>query len=409
VNRKSENGWLAVTPYNQALKALTVKSSFAVLLRTLYRIGLDYCVLPPEEKFKNIIVFTKEQLVSLIERGSPETAISDIPQRVAQGLFKPVAILKTNSPPNDFISDFISKGDFEDLERLRVLVIDDAGATVSSLKEALTPKGPSFPEWWEAPVPLALWEEETLHVNRTGVLMFGSDLKRLAGLPDKDEFLVTLEGKPNPCTVNFRRLEGNIFMLDDCTSDVAAAADIAWWAAVGKAWAATLDRKNLAYRRCTEEEAKVLRAEDENTVLLCEWEGEVLGYLCLEQKNAKKAAPKVSKKKPKKGKNPRSGFAGDRSGFARDKEEKEGAAEAERQSHNDAPPKSLPEAETSANALLTALGPQAMGFLAPGAGYDFGPEETAPAEPVPTGPAPRSSKEGGRKWTKKESKEKPDV
>jgi hypothetical protein len=337
--------------HNQALKALTTRSSLTVLLRTLYRIGLDYCVLLPLGDFRNIIVFTKDQLVSLIERGSSEASIADIPKRVAQGLFKPVAIFKSDSSS----SDFVSKGSFGDPDRLQILLIDNEGATISSLKEALDPKGPDLPEWWEAPIPFVMCGGGALHINPTAMLMFGPDLKCLASsdLPDKDEFLVTLEGKASPCTVTFHRLEGDIFMLDDCTGDMAAAADIVWWAAVGKAWIATLDREKLAYRRCTETEAEVLRAENEHSVLPCEWEGELLGYLCVEKKTAintsQKKKEEAGKRKHMRRKNalPRNAF------------------------ENISPPSKA----SLASAPLATLGPQAMGLLA--AGVDFGPQETA--------------------------------
>jgi hypothetical protein len=339
---------------NQALKTLTTRSSLTVLLRTLYRMGLDYCVLPPGEDFRDIIVFTKDQLVSLMERGSSEASISDmsnisnIPKRVAQGLFKPVAIFKPDASPDDLAS----KEGLGDPEQLQVLVIGDEGAFVSSLKEVLTPKGPDLPEWWEAPIPFVLCGDGAFHINRTAMLMFGSDLKRLAsgGLPDKNEFLVTLEGGSNPCTVTFRRLEEDIFMLDDCTGDVAAAADIAWWAAVGKAWAAALDREKIAYRRCAEEEAEVLRAENEHTVHPCEWEGELLGYLCVEKKNAKNFPHNVKNSKSFKKKQAR---------------------------HKIAPSQNTPETATAppSGGSLTTLSPQTMGLLAPGSG--FGPEEAS--------------------------------
>jgi hypothetical protein len=362
---------------NQALKTLTTRSSLTVLLRTLYRMGLDYCVLPPGEDFRDIIVFTKDQLVSLIERGSSEASLSDIStianisniaKRVAQGLFKPMAIFKSDASS----SDLASTGGLGDPEQLQVLVIDDKGAAVSSLKEALTPKGPNLPEWWEAPIPFVLCGDGVFHINRTAMLMFGPDLKRLAsgGLPDKNEFLVTLEGGSNPCTVTFRRLEEDIFMLDDCTGDVAAAADIAWWAAVGKAWAAALDREKIAYRRCAEEEAEVLRAENEHTVHPCEWEGELLGYLCVEKKNAKNFPHNVKNSKSFKKKQAR---------------------------HRSVPSKNTPEtaAAPPSSGSLATLSPQTMGLLAPGSG--FGHEEASAGESAGTDENRNRMKQRGRR------------
>jgi hypothetical protein len=169
-------------------------------------------------------------------------------------------------------------------------------------------------------------------------------------------------------------------MLDDCTGDMAAAADIVWWAAVGKTWIATLDREKLAYRRCTETEAEVLRAENEHSVLPCEWEGELLGYLCVEKKTAINTSQR--------------------------KKEKEESGKRKRMRRKSALPRnafeniSPPSKASLADAPLATLGPQAMGLLA--AGVDFGPQETA--EPDLHDPA-----EENKKWTKKESKVDPDA
>ncbi|MDR1621521.1 MAG: hypothetical protein LBS00_04015, partial [Synergistaceae bacterium] len=340
----------------QELKALTTRSSLAVLLRTLYRMGLDYCVLPPADGFADVIVFTKDQLVSLIERNSSETAIFDISKRVAQGVFKPVAIFKSDASS----SNFVSKGGFADPERLQVLVVDEEGANVSSLKEALIPRSPNFPEWWEAPIPFAMCGRGKVHINRTAMLMFGPDLKRLTtdDLPDKNEFLVTLEGRQSPCTVTFRRLEGDIFMLDDCTSDALVAADIAWWAAVGKAWAAALDEEKRPHRRCGDMEAENLRADSGYTVFPCEWEGELLGYFCVAKKTEKKTEKKIEEKIEEKAekKEPRS-----RSAASAKKS-------AVRQTR-----------DSAENETLKALGPQTMGLLVPGVRFSS-EEETEESE-----------------------------
>ena len=348
---------------NQApLNSLTTRSSLAMLLRTLYRMGLNYCVLPPTGDYAYVVVFTKDQLVSLIERSSSEAFIAEIPKRVFQGLFKPVAIFKSDSSS----SDFISNGGFAEPERLQVLVIEEDGAKVSSLKEALAPRVPDFPAWWEAPVPFAMCGYGKLHVNHTAMLMFGPDLKRMAAydIPDKNEFLVTLEGGSSLCSVTFRRLEGDIFLLEDSTSDMAAAEDVAWWAAVGKAWAAVLDLEKRSYRRCSEEEAEGLRSE-KTRLLPCEWEGELLGYFCIENET-KAARTRVARSNKTEelevGKErvpaPRS----------RSKRQKKGASK-------------------KPDNALNILGPQTLGLLAPG--MSFPEPASAESEPERKNEQPR--------------------
>ena len=339
------------------LKSLTIRSSLGMLLRTLYRMGLNYCVLPPVGDYAYVVVFTKEQLVSLIERSSSEAFIAEIPKRVIQGLFKPVAIFKSDSSS----SDFVSKGGFADPERLQVLVIEEDGAKVSSLKEALAPRVPDFPAWWEAPVPFAMCGYGKLHVNHTAMLMFGPNLKRMAvcDIPDKNEFLVTLEGGQSLCSVTFRRLEGDIFVLEDSTSDITAAEDVAWWAAIGKAWVATLDSEKRTYRRCGEEEAL---SSDENTLVLpCEWEGELLGYLCVENKSKAKTETKAGgsrKARSKKTQTPEAKTSAPRP-RGRPRKNKKNTTKKE--------PKK--KSASNENDTLNILGPQTLGLLAPGISF----------------------------------------
>lgn len=326
---------------NHELQTLTLHSSVLVLLRTLYRMVLDYCVLKPSGDSGSVVVFTKDQLISLIERSSPDIAVGDIPDLAVRGLFRPVSI--------------------SDRERVQVLVVGEAGADVMPAGKALTATGPSFPAWWEVPVALALKREGKLYFNPTALAVFPHDLKKIAvrDLPDRDEFMVKLEGGGSvPGVIAFRRLEKNVFMLEDCTGDIAAAEEISWWAAVGRAWAEMLDREKRKYRRCDEAESQALHAAYE--VLPCEWDGELRGYFCVEKAANDISRPEVS---PKKGVSRVSKTAHDRKNIE--------------------------------NTTLTTLGPQAMGLLAPGTNC------------APFGEAvPETSKKNLRKAESKGGKEK---
>ena len=355
------------------LKSLTCRASLVMLLRTLYRMGLNYCVLPPTGEYAYAIVFTKDQLVSLIERSNSEMFIAEIPKHVIQGLFKPVAIFKSDSSS----SDFVSNGGFAEPERLQVLIIEEDGAKVSSLKEALAPRMPDFPEWWEAPVPFAMCGYGKLHINRTALLMFGPDLKRMSigDIPDKNEFLVILEGGASHCSVTFRRLEGDIFVLEDSTSDITTAEEVAWWAAVGKAWTAALDLEKRAYRRCDEEEAEYLRSE-KTLVHPCEWGGELLGYFCVDNK----AGAGVSRPKEQASAS-RSSLA-EKSSLKKADKPKKDTPKNKRQ-RKDAAKKTGKKGEkndeksaTAANDTLNILGAQTLGLLAPGMSFPIDTSES---------------------------------
>lgn len=167
-----------------------------------------------------------------------------------------------------------------------------------------------------------------MRINRTAALMFGTDLERLsvADLPEKDEFIVDLEGREPPCFLAFRRLEPDIFILEDCTGDLMEAQDISWWAGLGRAWVASIEKEGRTWRR--EEDA--LPEGFAGQAWPCEWEGRFLGWLCVEGPAASDGgepdAPPIPRKKPR----------------------------ARR-----SPPKREDE-------VLKAIGPQTMGLLAPG-------------------------------------------
>jgi hypothetical protein len=352
----------------QSLQSLTSQSSLLVLLRTLYGMVLDYCVLKSLGDSEKVIVFTKDQLISLIERSSPDTSVGDLPKLAARGLFRSVI------PPES--------------DNTRVLVVEEEGASVSSIREALA-SGPVFPEWWGAPVALAVRSAKKLYFNPTAVQTFGPELKRLAScsLPDRDEFLVELEGSRTACLLTFRRLEQNVFILEDSTGDAALAEDIAWWASIGKAWVATLDGEKRSWRRCAESEIDVLREGEKNMVLPCEWEGRLLGYFCVENPGVKRGRPAGAKGVDEKS-------AGRNSDV---KSAKKPARRAAASVSKTATRRNEAKDETKReNEPLNVLGPQAMGFLTPGTNFAANVPGDLPDEFSDRTVKPQKAKETGK-------------
>lgn len=307
----------------ELLLSLSPGSTLLVLLRALYRLLLDYGALWPDGS-EQAFVFHKDQLVVLIERGQSEALVRDLPHLADEGLIRPV-------------------GPGEEDEGAQALLVERRGARVLPLAEAAAPWEPKFPEWWEAPLPFALCARGRMRINRTAALMFGTDLERLsvADLPEKDEFIVDLEGREPPCFLAFRRLEPDIFILEDCTGDLMEAQDISWWAGLGRTWVASIEKEGRTWRR--EEDA--LPEDFAGQAWPCEWEGRFLGWLCVEEPTAQAvpaasgggepdAPPPIPRKKPR----------------------------ARR-----SPPKREDE-------VLKAIGPQTMGLLAPGRVLDE-PEE----------------------------------
>ena len=344
---------------NLAPKPLTSNSTLTVLLRTLYRLVLDYCAVTTEDG-RSTLLFTKDQLVALIERNSSEATVGDIPKLVQQGIFRP-----------------LSPEEAADAEHFQALVVEEESSSVLPVKEALMPRGPDYPEWWKAPVPFALLDRGRLYVNPTAVLMFGAELKRLSSceFPDKSEFLVELENTGTFRSLMFRRLEPNLFVLEDVTEDISSAEEITWWAAVGKAWAAALDSEGRPYRRSE----KVPEADTDGMVLSCEWNGQIMGYFCIgerEKEEPKAPRDRETSRKP----------------AAPDK--KDGEKTKKRNARKKAAPAG-PVSSASGAAerdALSALGPQAMGLLVPGTDFFAGAEE--PEKMVDEIPSPASAKKG---------------
>ncbi|NLL37395.1 MAG: hypothetical protein GX256_07740 [Fretibacterium sp.] len=251
--------------WENALGDLTAESPLLVVLRSLYRLRLECGVLLREEfsgPDTDPLVFSKEHLVSLIERTPPETPATELPDLAERGFFRPLEV--------------------EEGDATEALVLRKREAYVEPLWEALQLREPDFPDWWDAPLPFALRDRGRVCVNRTALAMFGPDLERLPALdlPERDEFLVELEGREAPCFLTFRRLEPDVFILEDTTDDLLDAQELSWWASVGRAWAKLLEEEGRAWHRSgapIEVEAEKTRAYP------CEWEGRSMGYFCVEE------------------------------------------------------------------------------------------------------------------------------
>ena len=203
------------------------------------------------------IIFSRQHLVFLVERGEADAPVKDMPALAREGLFRPLA--------------------GENLDgNVDVLVVAGRGTRVLPLEKALNPGTAELPEWWEAPIPFAMSTRAGMKLNTAAIQTFGSGLKRLkvSELPDKDEFIVQLEGGTKPVFLAFRRLEPGIFVLDDCTGDLVEAQDISWWAAVGRTWVSEIEAGGGTWRRTD--------SPSGSRSWPCEWEGRFLGYLCVD-------------------------------------------------------------------------------------------------------------------------------
>lgn len=248
------------------LTSLTPDSTLLFFLRTLFGTAAEYAVYIPDEG--DAIVINKGQLVSMVERNCADAMIKRLPQLAERNIFKPLNVEKIESPENSL-----------------ALYVNNTGSFINSLEFALNPDMPQFPEWWNAPVPFAMSSRGVLKLNDKAVSMFGTGLEQLnaSELPDRDEFIVRLEGLNGTRFIAFRNLRPGIFTIDDCTEDLTDAQDITWWAAVGQTWIKEIEARGGTWQRLNnppdDKDIKNFRA--------CEWNGEIQGYLNIEMPKKK--------------------------------------------------------------------------------------------------------------------------
>ncbi|GHS86527.1 hypothetical protein AGMMS49957_04840 [Synergistales bacterium] len=335
-----------------ALKSLTPQSSLTLLLRTLYQMMMDYCVVLPSDDRnpENLIMFNKDQLVTLIERDSVDSLVADIPRMIKEGIFRPGAMPEPDIAQRD----------------LPVLFVEEGGGVLTTLKEARSLCAPKFPVWWEAPIPFVLHKSGKLYSNSFAKALLGDDERRLSrSFPGgaKEEFLVELKNEKDNSSFVFRRLEDDVFMVEKC--DAEEANDIVWWAATGRAWIVSLAEEGRVCHRFERREIETLSAEElgalnsDNFLFPCDWDGERLGYLCVENKKPQPPQKAQSASVQKEVR----------------KATKE-AQEAQKEKGRASPSKTLKRAtpkkkgaslkDSKENETLRILGPQAMGLLAPG-------------------------------------------
>ena len=252
-----------------SLKSLNTESTLLYFLRTLFGTAAEYAVYIPDSG--DVIALTKGQLVFLVERGCADAMIKTLPQLAARNIVRPVDLEDIDYP-----------------EDISALYVETTGAFIGTLETALYPDEPQLPSWWDAPVPFALSSRGVLRLNETAINMFGVGLEKLnaSELPERDEFIVRLEGTNGARFIAFRKLRPGIFTVDDCTEDLTDAQDITWWAAVGQTWVREIESKGGKWQRLS------APPKGKKRVRACEWQGQIQGYLDIQLPPRKKPVPK---------------------------------------------------------------------------------------------------------------------
>ena len=274
------------------LFALSRSSPLLDFLRAMYSLVLDYGVYLGDEKDAEPLIFSKEQLVFLIERGHVDLLLKDLPELERDEIIRAIDI-------NEFAAP----------DKIQALIIEKRGVSIGTLAGAFNPNQTEYPAWWTAPIAFAMCGRNKVKLNPAALNEFGAELERLnaAALPEKDEFIVELDGKDRPMFLSFRRLAAGIFTIEDCTGDLVEAQDISWWAALGRLWMNLIEAGGHKWRRLEDasdlknlnlnldldnidlnnaEDLERIEALTGAQILPCEWQDRFMGYLCIEPESA---------------------------------------------------------------------------------------------------------------------------
>ena len=274
------------------LFSLSRSSSLLDFLRAMYSLVLDYGVYLGDEKDAEPLIFSKEQLVFLIERGHVDLLLKDLPELERDEIIRAIDI-------NEFAAP----------DKIQALIIEKRGVSIGTLAGAFNPNQTEYPAWWTAPIAFAMCGRNKVKLNPAALNEFGAELERLnaAALPEKDEFIVELEGKDRPMFLSFRRLAAGIFTIEDCTGDLVEAQDISWWAGLGRLWMNLIEAGGHKWRRLEDasdlknlnldldldnidlnnaDDLERIEALSGAQILPCEWQDRFMGYLCIEPESA---------------------------------------------------------------------------------------------------------------------------
>lgn len=239
---------------------LNLDSSLSTLLRNLYLHGVEHCV--PLIRGESAI-FTKDQVVSILERGYGEKKVRDIPE-----------LLSSSSG----VKEIAGKNLFKD--KTSVLTVNEEGyevlpaGSLALSAPGRTPRG-DIPTWWTVPLPLVSLASGKIVFNEKARALLG-DVPLdglLDNLPDEKEFVLELLAG----TFLFREIAPLVYLAEDVSSDVASAREISWWAGVGKAFMEKLHREGKSAERS--DVAPSSKTDGREECLPCLWEGKVLGYI----------------------------------------------------------------------------------------------------------------------------------
>ncbi len=259
---------------------MNLESSLSSLLRSLYLHGVEHCAVACGTECS---IISKDQVISILERGHADKKVRD-----ALGML-------TSSPGGPLPENTVIE------PMTQVLLVTDSKAevvSVDSLPE-IASSTPSldahiqteerFPSWWNIPLPLVTYiEREPVSNDAARELLAGIDLPPLPRRKKKfHEFILELPAVKKGRKKNkhkrqilFVELSPSVFRIEDVTEELANVEEMAWWASVGQAFVSSVKGKGKGVRHIRSPDHSV---EEIGETLACIWEGQLLGYVCIDE------------------------------------------------------------------------------------------------------------------------------
>lgn len=227
--------------------------SLSEVLRDLYRHGIEFCLLFSPAMCHP--VFSKDQIISVLEKDEGERKVCELPDLC---------------PSFSTLDDLVNRKVLEGEDRLLALKEEELVVLSASSLLKVSREGQKTPPWWKAPVPLVSWAEGRFLANKSAKkLLGGASLRRGEGA----EFFC--EGRKGKGFL-LKEVSPSVFLVDDVSEDMGAAREMAWWAAIGKAFVSKIE---ACGGRVEEVDGGALPEDDLEDFLTCLWDDEILGYL----------------------------------------------------------------------------------------------------------------------------------
>lgn len=242
--------------------ALTLDQTLQEGLRALFILGAE--ALQLEGRDGTRALFAKEHLIVLLERGLGEESLESIIHHTAW--HHPYQEVQKNLAPG-----------------ARVLCLDAEGkGEVCSTLDLTELHSKDVPSWWTIPLPLLALQDDGVRLNPRGEMLCGPGIPSVDDVRSalaRDHLMDCTQHDPIK-TILLVPLAEDIYLLEDVSSDMALAEDVAWWAAAGQALVAYFEGQGYRIHqwRGTPPPRDVTTGE----TVACQWDGRLLGHITLE-------------------------------------------------------------------------------------------------------------------------------